>query len=246
MYAPMNVWLMIIVGHILWRNVLSVAPSKRNVVTPTLVSGLILVQAAVFVDREYSMLNRIRQGNDVPTDFVNAAMSKHLAQAVGAQSQGKELRVICELDLAPALHYFAGISSVTSYYWENLQGLHDATDFFADRGDAAAQQIAIKRGLTHAIVPSDAELPVIFNYIKTGSTKAADAQSTLLQRLYFGGRNIPSWIVEDRDLTQIGRRQFEYRGPHGTGSLHSTLTIYRLEPTNSPEQAPVNRLPVSP
>lgn len=245
-YAVMNVWLMIIVGHIVWRNVLSVSPSKRDTVTPTLVSGLILVQAAVFAGREYSMLNEIRQGRDLPKDFVDAAMKKHLAQALGAQTQGKELRVICEPDLAPSLHYFAGISSVTSYYWENLQGVHEATEFFADRGDAAARQVAKNRGLTHAIVPSDDRLPVIFNYIETGSMDIADAGQTLLQRLYLGGRGVPPWIVEDRPLTRIGRREFKYKGPRGTGSIRSTITIYHLDPANSPQQVSPGRSPASP
>jgi hypothetical protein len=145
------------------------------------------------------------------------------------------MRVICEPALAPALYYFGGIQTVTSLYWENVQGLHDATAFFTDHGDMVARQIAERRGLTHVIVSPSDQLPAQFNYIMTASTSINDAQPTLLARLYPNRSEVPPWIILDRGLTRIGRREFNLTTPQGTIPLQGLMTIYQLQPTGLKE-----------
>jgi hypothetical protein len=231
LHAAMSVWLMIVVGHIAWRNVLSVPVGSRRIGIAVVLSGLVLIQAVYFAEREFSNLGDICEGRTVPKEFIDAAMKKHLAEGLRAESQGKPLRVLCEADLAPALYYFGGIPTVTSLYWENLQGLHDAVAFFTDQGDAVARRIASERGLTHIIVSGSDKLPAQFNYVATGDMSITDARPTLLARLYPNRSEAPAWIKLDEGLTQIGRREFLLKQYHGIASLHSLMTIYRLDPS---------------
>jgi hypothetical protein len=231
LHAAMSIWLMIVVGHIAWRNALNAPAAKRPVGLMVLLSGVIVAQAVFFTVPVFSELRDMRRGDSVKKEFVDAAMKKHLAEGLEAENRGKPMRVICEPDLAPALYYFGRIQTVPSLYWENLQGLHDATAFFTDHGDGVARRIANERGLTHVIVSGSDNLPAQFNYIKTGNMTVAAAQPTLLARLYPKRGEAPSWIVLDQDLTQIGRRQFTLTTSQGRASLQSLMTIYRLEPT---------------
>jgi hypothetical protein len=245
LHAAMCTWLMIVVGHIAWRNVLTMPAAKRPMGSAVLLSSLVLVQTARFAAREFSYLQDIRQGKTADRDFIEVLMRKHLAEGLWAEYQGGPIRVICDPDLAPALYYFGGIPTVTSFYWENAQGLHDATAFFADRGEAAARQIAKERGLTHVIVSRDESWPPKFNYIQTGNTSVADARPTLMARLSPNRRELPSWITLDRDLAQIGRREFSLKTPQGIALLRSQMTIYHLEPADSVGRASADVAPES-
>lgn len=245
LHAAMSIWLMIVVGHIAWRNVLSVPAAKRPVSVAVLLMGLVLVQTARFAAREFSYLRNIRQGRTADRDFIEVLMRKHLVEGLRDESRGRPIRVICDPDMAPALYYFGGIPTVTSFYWENAQGLHDATAFFADRGDAAARQIAKERGLTHVIVSRDERWPPKFHYIQTGNTSIADARPTLMARLSPNRRELPSWITLDRDLARIGQREFSLKTPQGITSLRSQMTIYHLEPADSAGRASADVAPES-
>ena len=245
LHGAMSVWLMIVVGHIVWRNVLSAPGGQRPIGIAVALSGLVLCQVVYFSSREFSNLRDIRNGK-TPKEFIDAAMKKHLAEGLRAEGRGKPLRIICEPDLAPALYYFGGIQTVTSLYWENVQGLHDATAFFTDQGDAVAKRIARDRGLTHIIVSASNTLPAQFHYIETGDMSIADARSTLLARLYPSRDEAPPWIKLDQNMTAIGRREFSLRQARGVASLNSLMTIYRLQPDGTETQNPSQGSPSRP
>jgi hypothetical protein len=219
---------MVLVGHIAWRNVVSPPVVKRHVVgVASLLSGLVLCQAAYFVTHQFSDAYRVYLGKNMDRSFIEAAIRKHFAQGMRAASRDKPMSVMGQSHLAATLYYFGGIPTVTSFYWENLQGLHDATAFFTDNGDGTARRIAQQRGITHVIVPNGDELAVLFNYIKTGSMSFADAQQTLLARL--GRGKVPQWIVLDKTLTEIGNRQFILCSAQGNVPVRSRITVYRVE-----------------
>jgi len=230
LHAAMSVWLMIVVGHIAWRNVLSMPAARRPVGFALFLSALVLGQAVFFTAREFSHLDNIRNGKMIEAQFVDAAMKQHLAQGLRAESQGKPMRVICDPEIAPVLYYFGGIPAVTSYYWENVQGLHDATAFFTDHGDAMARRIANERGLTQVIVPAGGRLQVLFNFIETGNMSVTDTPP-LATRLSSNTGALPPWITLDEGLTRIGRQQFNLTTARGVVSVAGRVTVYRLEPT---------------
>jgi hypothetical protein len=231
LHAAMSVWLVIVVGHIAWRNVLSMPAARRPVRIATFLSVLVLGQAVFFTAGEFSDLGDIRKGKTIKTQFIDAAMKKYLAQGLRAESRGKSMRVICDPDIAPVLYYFGGIPAVTSYYWENVQGLHDATAFFMDHGDAMASRIAKERGLTQVIVPAGSRLLIFFNFIETGDMGVTDTPPPLAMRLSSNTSGLPAWITLDEGLTRIGRQEFNLTTARGVGSVEGRVTVYRLEPT---------------
>jgi len=240
LHAAMLIWLMIVVGHIAWRNLLRVPRVQRPLGWAALVAGLVALQALAFEYTKYSDPRGIREGKVVAKELIDAAMKKYLAQGLGAAAHGMPMRVICDPDEVPALYYFGGISGVTSFYWENLQGVHDATDFFTDPGDSRAREIAKQRGLTHLLVVNGPKLGAEFIYIKTGDANVTDAGPTLLARLSPNRAGTPSWITVDEDLTRIGWRDFNLWTPQGIASLRSQVTIYRLTPLGAEEHTTQN------
>ncbi|MGD0058636.1 MAG: hypothetical protein ABSD58_04380 [Verrucomicrobiia bacterium] len=231
LHAAMSVWLMIVVGHIAWRNVLSLPAARRPVGIAVFLSALVLGQAVFFTAREFLRLGHIRNGKRIEAQFVDAAMKKYLARGLRAESQGRPMRVICDPDIAPVLYYSGGIPAVTSYYWENVQGLHDATAFFTDRGDAVARRIAKERGLTQVIVPAGGRLQILFNFIETGQTSTANTPPPLATRLSSNTGGLPPWITLDKGLTRIGQQEFNLTTAQGVVSVAGRVTVYRLEPT---------------
>jgi hypothetical protein len=234
-HAAMSIWLMIVVGHIAWRNVLAPKGKRLSVQLVSVVSAVVVIQGFVFAIHGYVGISEIRNRKVLISDLVDAAMRKHLALGLGALNHDKQFRFVCEPDLAPALYYFGGIRSVTSYYWENNDGLHAATEFFTDHGDTVARRVAQERALTHVLVSSDDTLPVIFNYIKTGNLATAAARPTLLDRLRRSNPEIPSWMEPDVALTKMGLRKFVYEGQSESIPLESRFRVFRLRNT-SPEE----------
>jgi hypothetical protein len=234
----MSVWLMIVAGHIAWGNVLSLPAARRPLGIAVLFSALVLGQAVCFAVRDFLRLADKRNGRIIVAQHVDAAMKKYLALGLRAESQGKPMRVICDPEIAPFLYYFGGIPAVTSYYWENVQGLHDATAFFSDHGDAVARRIAKERGLTHVIVPANSRLQKIFSLIETGTMRATATPPTLAMRLSSNTGELPSWITLAEGLTRIGGQEFNLTTARGVVSLAGQVTVYRLELTEGAGKVP--------
>jgi hypothetical protein len=231
MYAIANVWLMVLVGHVAWRNLVAKQIVKDFLGPASVAGAVVLAQAGYFIYRSDITLMPVVRRTGLIEDIMDAVMKKHLAQGLAAMSNGQSLRIICEPDLAGSLYYFGRNTSLVSYYFENLQGLHDATDFFTDHGDVVAREIARRRGLTHVLVSDDKQVPVRFNYIRTGSLSEKAAQSTLLARLRRArSTDIPNWIVRDEKLSAVGRRKFVYHAATGSVPIESRMIVYRLEP----------------
>jgi hypothetical protein len=238
LHAVMSVWLMIVVGHIAWGNILSLPAARRPLGIAVLLSALVLGQAVCFAVKDFLRLADKRNGRVIVAQHVDAAMKKYLALGLRAESQGKPIRVICDPEIAPFLYYFGGIPALTSYYWENMQGLHDATAFFSDTGDTVARRIAWERGLTHVIVPANGRLQKIFSLIETGTMSANAAPPTLAMRLSSNPGGLPHWITLDEGLTRIGRQEFNFTTAGGVVSLAGNVTVFRLEPTEGAGKVP--------
>ena len=205
--------------------------------------ALVLGQAVFFSAKEFLHLRDIRTGKAIEADLVDAAMKKHLVLGLRDERKGKPMLVICAPDIAPLLYYFGRIPAVTSYYWENVQGLRDATAFFTDPGDATARRIAKERGLTHVIVPAHSRLQALFSFIETGTMSATATPPTLAMRLSSNPGDLPPWITLDEGLTRIGRQEFNLTTAKGAVPVAGQVTVYRLEPTEGAEKVPAAQSP---
>ncbi len=169
--------------------------------------------------------------------FMKASLMKRLCARLGAAAQaaGGEWRFLCEPDLAGPLYYYGGIPSVTSFYWENLDGLRAAAAFMADRDSAAetARRVAVERGLTHYMTPISPEIAIIFNYIATGTLSKEAARDSFAAGLLGSGRPVPEWTDLDNELTAIGRSEYVFHSALGPVKVHTSLGIYRIETTET-------------
>lgn len=201
--------------HRYWRTVAGVA------------SLAVVVQTIWFAANQQKWLRELRSGRVWDEGLVDAVMKKHLAEGMAAISDAAALRVLCEADLGPALFYFGGIRSVTTFYWENLDGLHAATTILAAREDEPARQVVRQRGLTHVVVSTDTRLPRVFDYLASGR-RDASGRGTLLERLQRGGMAIPDWIRLDARLTAVGRREFGHPGLGRGRSVEGHMLVYEF------------------
>lgn len=105
-------------------------------------------------------------------------------------------RVMAGPGSSPALHYYGGVETVGSYYWENLPGCQVAIDFFNDEGgDAVARRIARERGVDFVLVKATPAFVLELQWLKLGKTDVAAAQRTLACRLASPtGGQTPAWL----------------------------------------------------
>ena len=106
-------------------------------------------------------------------------------------------RVMAAPGPSPALHYYGGVDTVGSYYWENLPGCHVTMDFFNDTGDGTARRIARERDLDFVVVTATPSFVLELQWLALGRTNFAAARRTLGFRLAIPrGSMPPDWLEE--------------------------------------------------
>ena len=104
-------------------------------------------------------------------------------------------RVMSAPGPSPVLHYYGGVDTVASYYWENLGGCHVGIDFYNDEGDATARRIARERDLDYVVVTATPSFVLELQWLKLGRVDMPTARRTLAFRLANpqGGKT-PDWL----------------------------------------------------
>lgn len=189
--------------------------------------GLVVAgQACAFGFGQFRSVQPVIAGKAILNELVQPILNKRVALALAA-SPHKPSAVMCDPSLVPALHYFAGIPSVVSFYWENTAGARDAALFFADEKGDTAREIATRRGLSHVILPPGYLLPNYFYYIAHGHFDRPAANATLAGSLGDNGPlRRPDWLETDDELTSLANTPMSYRGQ----IIDQNLRIYRIKP----------------
>ena len=105
-------------------------------------------------------------------------------------------RVMAPSGPSPVLHYYGGVDTVESYYWENIDAYHTAVDFFMDEGDAVARRIARERQLDFVMVMMKPSFVLELQWLKLGHTDISAARRTLAFRLSNPtATQPPAWLV---------------------------------------------------
>jgi hypothetical protein len=109
---------------------------------------------------------------------------------------GRPARVMAPPGSSPTLHYYGGVETVGSYYWENLDGLLATIDFYNDTADDnAARRIARERGLDFVMAVADPSFVLELQTLKAGKVDVAAARRTLAFRLSSpSGARVPDWL----------------------------------------------------
>lgn len=220
-YAAFACLSALVAGHIAFEVVPKPTGIPRTLLAFAL-SGLLLVQPAVFFRRQFTDLRNDLNGLAIENEVVVPILNKRIAYALKA-SPASPKAVIADPGIAPALGYFGGIPCLTSFYWENLDGLHDATRFLAAKNPEDAHAIAIKTGATHVIIPPDPRLPISFYFIAYGHYDVPDTAHTFVARLLAG--TAPLWIQPDTVLNFITNSSYSYRGLR----LDNRLETFRIQ-----------------
>ena len=84
---------------------------------------------------------------------------------------------------SPVLHYYGGVDTVGSYYWENLPGCHVTVDFFMDEDGELARRIARERGLDFVMVMTQPTFVMELQWLQLGRIDKAALRRTLAFRL---------------------------------------------------------------
>ncbi len=224
LYASMNAWLAVVTGICLWRLLRARLPQGWQTITSVLLVLLLLVQPIRFMKRRNRQVDDIIHQRTVPKELANPALNKRLALAFRAE-EGPGARVMASLDLAPQLHYFGDASAVAAYYWEDLDGLHAATKFFADTDGEAARQVAIERGLTHVIVQEGNSLQNYFYFIATGKVDQEASKTLFAARLVGNEYELPRWLQTVPALHSIGFQLYTYGGMQ----FEERWRLYRIQ-----------------
>jgi hypothetical protein len=184
------------------------------------------LQAIWLYCRQAEDLSLVVQKKNLPQELSDPAMQKQLALQLGRLRQGRPWRFLSDPNYAPSLQYFARIPSVVSFYWENRDGLHAATDFLADEASGEqALRIARERKLTHVLLPAGNVTSNFFYFVRHGSfsmERSADTLAGWLDQHWLG---LPSWIDVDPNLQPIARQVFRYAGT----PIEQTANIFKIE-----------------
>ena len=104
-------------------------------------------------------------------------------------------RVMAPPGPSPVLHYYGGVDTVGSYYWENLPGCHVAMDFYNDEGDAVARRILKERDVDFVVATATPAFVLELQWLKLGRSDVAAARRTLAFRLANpAGNSTPDWL----------------------------------------------------
>lgn len=149
--------------------------------------------------------------------------------------------VLAPGEFAPYLYYFARIPSISSLYWENLDGNAAAAAAFADSAPDApvARSIVASRRISHLFMlegPTDA---LIFDDLHTGIYSQAHAAATLAGTLAgaIPGTPLPPWLAVDTDLNRLANPDLFAYVPASDSfvPLRLPVRIYSLMPGTIPD-----------
>jgi hypothetical protein len=191
-----------------------------------LITGAVLMQPALSVRGQAKEFAKMRDPHAIVSDLAKPILQRQLAMRLGALNTNGAFRVMCEPDMAARLFYYGGIPCITSYYWENLDGLLAATDFMTDPGNDVAARIARERGITHVILPRTGAIAHMFYFLKTGHLSEKGARDSMAGRLLTESESLPPWIQRDVSLMKEVQPGYTYSGQ----PVFNTLEIYVIRP----------------
>lgn len=163
----------------------------------------------------------LRQG--VLTSLMNPSIhNPFLARSIyyrQAASRLREVRgdttwhILTDPDMGAKLQFYGDIPVVTTLYWENMDGLHDATTFFASTDMNVARDIARRRDLTHVVLPASSAIAIVqaFHYKHTGDETGRGAEWTVGGMMLRFPEQLPDWIQRDEELEQRISPRYVYQ-----------------------------------
>lgn len=159
-------------------------------------------------------------------DIIKAGMLKMISVDLGRRRGNAEWRALASLDLAPYLHYHAGIPAVASLYWENTAGMAASVAFLTDSSGETARAIARERGLTHIMLAVGGQNVIRYHELGGIDLDSPAARRTLVSRLNIDDPSLPLWVFPDLLLIRLSGP----KRPYLNVEFQTPILVYRLEP----------------
>lgn len=222
MFSAASLWLMAVMVAVFWR---TVSEEPRRAWMGWGLALVMALQAATYAGLRVKEVTHIRDGRSLVGEIVKPMLQRFFITRLSALNEKGDWRFLCEPDLAGPMFYYGGIPCLTSYYWENIEGLKAATAFLSDAGEAEAVRVARERGLTHVVLPHSAEMAHIFHFIREGYFSEQGARAAMAGRLVAAPKRLPSWIHRDEELTKLARTPYSFRGV----PVFGTMDVFRID-----------------
>jgi hypothetical protein len=134
-----------------------------------------------------------RADGSATLSLVDEVFARDIALALGAgvEPGSPPLTVMTGFGEGSRIFFFGQTRAAGSLYWENLDGLRDTVDFFADHGEEAALRIARTRGIDYVVVTTD--IVSMAQMLKTGTNDPEEIRRTLGYRLIRPEYGAPAW-----------------------------------------------------
>lgn len=190
---------------------------------------LLAAQSAYSAFDHLAYLRKLREGTAIQPLLTGAIQRDFVAQALARDPAHTSWRVVAsDPSLTPALAYGARIPGLASFYWENIDGLEAATEFFTDSGDLArARQLARERGLTHLLVSGPDKMAHDYDFILHGFYNEPAITRSLGGHLRDRPDAPPSWILPTPEFEWLPSVSFTFRG---LSLPTDALRLYSLRP----------------
>jgi hypothetical protein len=189
----------------------------------------ILLTLGLLAQTLYFMVNQTREirlmlaGKTVITDLVTPARIKYAALEL-AKAKPRPQAILADPNYAPAMAYFAGIPTVVSFYWENLEGLRAATAIWASEDEdwETARKTLEERKITHVLMEPSDYLPNVFYFIRHGRYDLRASKKTLANKILY--EDGPLWVRTDWEISSQMSKAFRYRSE----TIELPLLIFRV------------------
>ncbi|MFQ3671738.1 MAG: hypothetical protein SNJ84_09815, partial [Verrucomicrobiia bacterium] len=196
-------------------------PFFKNVVACS-VAVLLFTQTCLLMFFQTREIRPFLQGRTIIVDLLQAAFISNTAQAL-ARAEPPPRILLADPNYAPAIAYFAGIPTIISFYWENLDGLRAATDILAADDWDQALRIIRERGVTHLLIEPSDYISNYFYFIRHGHYDLEKSKDNLAGAILYDRG--PSWLRPDIGLTLAATGRFRYL----TESLQHPVLVFRVE-----------------
>ncbi len=89
--------------------------------------------------------------------LADEVFARDIALVLGASVErgGRPMTIMTGLGEGSRIHFFGQTRAPGSLYWENLDGVRDMVDFFADSGEKEAIRVARDRNIDYVVVTAD-------------------------------------------------------------------------------------------
>lgn len=223
-FAAFLILLLVMGIPMLWEAVKS-NRSHRNIAI--LFSVFLVAQPFYLIGRQWRQLSGLHHGEITIQSVAVPIIHMDRATSIATARADRDWRILAEPELVGSLFYFAGIRGVVSLYWENLEGLKAATDFFTDTGEfLIAKRVASERGLTHVMISATERMANDFYHIRHGTYNDQQISQTLAARMYHEPDLLPDWLIPDLELQAKLNRSYVL---HNQILPVDDMRVFRLE-----------------